>query len=233
MVPTQTYKFSIMLGQNPKRSPVNSDGNVLDVKSIFRTVQGEGPFAGVPAVFIRLGGCNLACKFCDTEFEDFTRMLLDDILQEVQRLTAPFKTIKLLVITGGEPFRQNILPLCQKLLQKSYQLQIETNGTLYQDLPTEVNIVCSPKPPATGYTRLREDLLPRVSAVKFLISTTIEKYSRIGEIGQTDYNIPVFLQPMDQNNEEINKQNIALAIELAYKTGYRVSHQLHKIWGIE
>lgn len=72
-----------MLGQNPIRPPITGDGTQLFVQSIFPTIQGEGPAAGIPSVFIRLGGCNLACSFCDTEFESFEEMALGDILSTV------------------------------------------------------------------------------------------------------------------------------------------------------
>ncbi len=58
-----------MLGKNPILKPVFSSGETLDVTEIFSTIQGEGPLAGEPAVFIRLSGCKLACAFCDTNFE--------------------------------------------------------------------------------------------------------------------------------------------------------------------
>jgi len=72
-----------MLGDNPKRPPTNGDGTSLLVKNIFKTLQGEGPHAGVPAVFIRLGGCNLACSFCDTEFEDYQQHALSEIVKTI------------------------------------------------------------------------------------------------------------------------------------------------------
>ncbi|WP_316353178.1 7-carboxy-7-deazaguanine synthase QueE [Candidatus Trichorickettsia mobilis] len=225
-----------MFGQNPKRSVVTGDGSGLEVKSIFKTLQGEGPLVGMPAVFVRLGGCNLACKFCDTDFEDFQTAKLEQIIQQVMALSVDeygANIVKLVVITGGEPLRQPIELCCQKLIDLGFTVQIETNGTLHRALPKSVLIVCSPKAGANGYSRIREDLLPHISAIKFLVAKNIQNYSDIAEIGQSEYNIPVFIQPIDQENLQINNENTKLALELALRTGYRVSMQLHKIWGIE
>ncbi len=220
----------IMFGQNPKRPAIFNDGTSLEIKSIFKTIQGEGPFIGMPAVFIRLGGCNLACNFCDTDFEDFNMLTINNIIEEVEKLTI---NIKLVVITGGEPFRQPIELLCYKLVDLDYMVQIETNGTLYRNLPDKVHIVCSPKAGKNGYALLRDDLLSYINALKFLVAKNIPKYSNIPEVGQSKYNIPVFIQPMDQNNLLLNKENERLAIDLAIKYGHRLSLQTHKILGIE
>ena len=220
-----------MFGQNPKRPAIFGDGAELEVQSIFKTLQGEGLFVGVPSVFIRLGGCNLACKFCDTDFENFKLLNIDKILEEVTNLSN--NVIKLVVITGGEPFRQPIELICNKLVSLGFTVQIETNGTLYRLLPKEVYVICSPKAGTTGYSVIREDLLPHISAIKFLVSANIHKYSLIPELGQTEYKIPVFLQPIDQYNELLNKENIELAIKLVFETGYRLSLQTHKFIGIE
>jgi 7-carboxy-7-deazaguanine synthase len=218
-----------VLGQNPIRPPISGDGTKLFIQSIFPTIQGEGPGAGIPSVFIRLGGCNLACSFCDTEFESFEEMALDNILSTVNNYTSPAKYI---VITGGEPLRQPIELLCQKLIDSGYRVQIETNGTLYRELPEAVEIVCSPKPSKHGYGKLRADLLPRVSAFKFLISKNLEEYSAVPELGQSSLQIPVFLQPMDEQDLNKNKINTQLALEIAMRTGYRLSLQIHKILDI-
>ncbi|MFT6077620.1 MAG: organic radical activating enzyme, partial [Rickettsiales bacterium] len=164
-----------MFGSNPILPPKKSDGKNLDIQEIFATFQGEGIFTGYPAIFIRLGGCNLACKFCDTEFDSFAERPLKEILQKTKELAGEGrKTHNLVVITGGEPFRQNIDPLCKNLLENGFQVQIETNGTLFLDLPDEVDIVCSPKNPSGTYYPIRKDLLPKISAFKFLISASIK-----------------------------------------------------------
>lgn len=225
-----------MFGQNPKRGILKGDGTSLQIQSIFKTIQGEGLFVGVPAIFIRLGGCNLACEFCDTEFEDFKLVKMEDILFEVSRLSLNSKnerTVGLVVITGGEPMRQPIELLCQKLIEQNFKVQIETNGTLYRSLPDEISIICSPKAGKSGYSKIREDLLPKISAIKFIVAKNILEYSNISEIGQASYNIPVFIQPMDQNDQRLNNENNELAVKLALESGFRLSVQTHKFLGIE
>lgn len=225
-----------MRGKNPIRPPVSGDGQKLEVKNMFPTLQGEGLHVGVPSVFIRLGGCNLACDFCDTEFEDAAIMPLSDIIQKIRdsAVNNEGKRVrKLVVITGGEPLRQNIVPLCKSLLDDGFAVQIETNGTLYRELPPEVDIICSPKNTGQGYMPIRGDLLPKVSGFKFIISASNNNYSGVSEVGQGEHNIPVFVQPMDEYDEVKNANNSKLALELAMKYGYRLSLQTHKILNIE
>lgn len=220
-----------MRGKNPIRQPVQGDGQTLEVKHIFPTLQGEGPYVGVPSVFIRLGGCNLACTFCDTNFEDYQTMALPAIIEKVKELSAGVRN--LIVITGGEPFRQNIVPLCERLLADGFKIQIETNGTLWRDLPEKVDIVCSPKNTGKGYFPVRPDLLARVNAFKFIISKHDAHYNHVADVGQGQYNTPVYVQPMDEYDDTRNAENLALALQLATEHGYRLSLQTHKMLGIE
>lgn len=219
-----------MHGTNPIRKPLTHDGSSLEVKSIFPTLQGEGPYTGWPSVFVRLGGCNLACSFCDTEFEEYREMLLSTVVEEVKMLAGHSR--KLVVITGGEPLRQNIAPLCEALLAAGFKVQIETNGTLWRELPEGVDIICSPKNTNGRYMPVREDLLARVSAFKFIISARDAHYNHVGEVGQDTFNTPVYVQPMDEYHETRNSNNLALAMKLAAEYGYRLSLQTHKILGI-
>lgn len=221
-----------MFGKNPKRTIEKHSGNFLHIKNIFRTIQAEGPYTGSPSIFIRLGGCNLTCEFCDTDFEDYYKMPIIEIISTVENLCLNYH-IKLIVITGGEPLRQPIAKLCELLISKNFTVQIETNGTLYRDLHKDVKIVCSPKNNNSGYKSIRPDLLSRVTAFKFLISKTNQNYNYIPNLGQEKYNIPVYLQPMDEYNKNKNKINTDYAIELAMKNNYILSLQIHKFIGIE
>jgi 7-carboxy-7-deazaguanine synthase len=232
-----------MFGNNKILSPTIHDGNFLEVQEIFATLQGEGIFVGQPAVFIRLGGCNLSCKFCDTEFDNFEKISLENILQRITDLSLNHvkkRVRKLVVITGGEPLRQPIEKLCNKLIADNFLVQIETNGTLFRNLPEAVKIICSPKATTKNnlsgsnlkYHEIRPDLLIRINSFKFIISANHPIYSSVPEIGQSKYNIPVFVQPMDEYNEKANQENLKLALRLCEENGYFLSLQMHKIVGL-
>lgn len=225
-----------MFGKNPIRKPLKGSGEELEIQEIFPTIQGEGFYAGVPSVFIRLGGCNLNCSFCDTEFESFESRSLSEILDEVDALSGDEKKDRrrnLVVITGGEPFRQPIEKLCTRLIEKNYKVQIETNGTIYRDIDEKVKIVCSPKNNGNGYGKIREDLIRRINSFKFIISAFDKRYEDVPDMGQKEYNIPVYVQPMDEYNSEKNKSNMARALSLSEKRGYNLSLQLQKILKIK
>lgn len=224
-----------MFGKNPIRPPVaGDDGLTLSVVEVFPTLQGEGPYTGHPSVFVRLGGCNLACTFCDTEFEQFEPITLKALVADIETkaLEHHERVRRLVVITGGEPLRQNIVPLCEQLLQRGFQVQIETNGTVWRPLPEGVHVVCSPKVSGGEYHALRPDLLSRVDALKFIISDSRADYRDVGEVGQHARDIPVYVQPMDEYDADKNAANLARAAMLAQRDGYLLSLQTHKIMGI-
>ncbi|MDX2082766.1 MAG: 7-carboxy-7-deazaguanine synthase QueE [Rickettsiales bacterium] len=221
-----------MFGKNQILKPQTHDGLNLDIQEIFPTFQGEGPYSMRPAVFIRLGGCNLACDFCDTEFETYQNFSLSKIITEVLNLAknSQGKIVrKLIVITGGEPMRQPIEKLCEELLKLDFLIQIETNGTIFRNLPSAIKIICSPKIVNNKYHQIRPDLLSRLNALKFIISKTQQNYSDIAEVGQSQFNIPIYVQPMDEYDEAKNKKNLEHALQLCENHGYFLSLQIHKI----
>lgn len=100
----------------------------LNLIEIFRSVQGETSFAGLPTTFIRLAACNLRCSWCDTTYS-FGRgepMSLDEILKQVESSGCSH-----VCVTGGEPLlQQNVFPLMDKLCQSDYIVSLETSGSL-------------------------------------------------------------------------------------------------------
>ena len=101
----------------------------MQITEIYKSIQGESTHAGLPCVFVRLTGCNLRCSWCDSEYT-FTggrRMALDEVLEEVERLSPDGGLVE---ITGGEPMLQEreAIPLMQRLLDAGYTVLLETSG---------------------------------------------------------------------------------------------------------
>jgi len=231
------YFQESMFGKNKILKIEQHAGDFLDVQEIFPTLQGEGPFVGQGAIFIRLGGCNLKCNFCDTEFESFKNFSLTEILQKVVELSknSQQKIVrKLVVITGGEPMRQPIEKLCKELISLNFLVQIETNGTIFRELPSQVKTICSPKISNHKYHFLRPDILSKINALKFIISASNEDYSNVGEVGQSGrQDIAIYVQPMDEYDEKKNQENLQKCLDLCEENGYFLSLQTHKIVGLK
>jgi organic radical activating enzyme len=116
--------------------------DTLRINEIFYSVQGEGRNAGLPAVFLRLSGCNRACSFCDTKYHvGFFERSTDWILADLQGAVAVPKRI---VLTGGEPAIQEIGPLVHGLHAAGWWIALETNGDVATGLPFDW-ITVSPK----------------------------------------------------------------------------------------
>lgn len=238
-----------MYGNNPLRKLDHGDGSTLHIHSIFPTIQGEGPYAGRSATFVRLHGCHLACTFCDTDFESVMEVrAVESVVEECVRHPA-----RLVVLTGGEPMRQNILPLVQRLTEAEFTVQIETAGSFWLDgLEMErMSIVVSPKThtvhPRTAYF---------AKAWKYLISARTMSFDPLDNLPicntqNTAEDAPqrplarppsdimklygpaqIFLQPMDEGDEKENAVNVKLCVELCLRHGYSLSLQQHKLIGV-
>ena len=142
---------------------------------IYKSVQGESSFAGLPCIFVRLAGCNLRCAWCDSEytFTGGTKMSEDEVAAEIGKL-AP---VKLVEFTGGEPLLQEreVIPLMERLLEAGYELMIETSGERpLERVPRAVHKIVDVKCPGSGEAgrfRLSNlDCLTERDEVKFVIA---------------------------------------------------------------
>jgi 7-carboxy-7-deazaguanine synthase len=119
------------------------------ITEIFKSIQGESNFAGLPCVFVRLTGCNLRCHWCDTAyaFHGGQKMTLDEVLARVHQLGG-----NLVELTGGEPLLQEeVYPLTHRLLGEGFRVLVETSGERYIGrLPQSVVKVLDVKCPGSG-----------------------------------------------------------------------------------
>ena len=113
----------------------------MQIIEIYRSIQGESSFAGIPCIFVRLAACNLRCVWCDSEYT-FTggkKMSGEEVEQEVVRLAIA----GLVEITGGEPMLQEreLVPLMERLLARGYMLLLETSGERpLENVPAAVHL---------------------------------------------------------------------------------------------
>jgi organic radical activating enzyme len=231
----------------PIEKRTRSADGLLSLHSIFHTIQGEGPFCGTPSVFVRLAGCNLQCPACDTDYTQGRRAAsVQEILDKVQE----YQSSGLVVITGGEPFRQDITRLLNVLTDAGFYVQIETNGTLepveypYSTMPdirTGVYVVCSPKAGKVhprindvaccfkyviAHDSIHEDDGLPLRALEHRASPYVARPPK-------NWARPIYLQPMDSKDEELNRLNLQAAIDSCMKFGYILQLQIHKIINME
>lgn len=233
-----------MFGRNPRRAPEEASG-ALWVQEVFYTLQGEGPFIGRPAVFVRLAGCNLACWFCDTEFESSTwRPELPELLTAVEAAIPAGARCDLVVLTGGEPLRQAVGPLLAALLDAGFRVQIETNGTLWTPLPDDprVSLVVSPKT-----TYVHPEVASRALAYKYVVAEgAIDPedglpLTNMQQEGGTPQRLArpepgsaarVMIMPLDAQDPARNARHARAALATALAHGHDLTLQAHKHWRV-
>lgn len=149
----------------------------MQITEIYKSLQGESTYAGLPCVFVRLTGCNLRCAWCDSEytFHGGRKMSAEQILGEVSRLNPGGGLVE---ITGGEPMLQEreLIPLIQEMLKQHYQILLETSGErLLANVPPAVIKIVDVKCPDSGEGetfRLENlDALSRQDEVKFVLAS--------------------------------------------------------------
>ena len=147
---------------------------LLRVNEIFKSIQGESSYAGIPCVFVRLTGCNLRCSYCDTTYayDEGTKMSVSEILKAIKVYGC-----KNVCITGGEPLLQNsITKLINLLKGNHYKIFVETGGSIDIDmLPKSVTRIMDIKCPDSGMDKEMDwqniERLKARDEVKFIISS--------------------------------------------------------------
>ena len=142
------------------------------ITEIFKSIQGESTFAGLPCVFVRLTGCNLRCHWCDTAyaFHGGKKMAPEEVRDRVHKLGG-----KLVEFTGGEPLLQEeIVPLTERLLTEGHRVLVETSGERFVgELPKAVVKIVDVKCPGSGESERfcfrNLEAVDRKDQIKFVI----------------------------------------------------------------
>lgn len=188
----------------------------MRINEIFYSVQGEGRYTGVPAVFLRMSGCNQQCDFCDTQHQSFTEMTEDDIVAAVSQYPS-----RHIVITGGEPSLQLTPSLTDKLHAAGFFIQIETNGSCMLSEGCAVDwVTCSPKAAPV--------IISRVDELKVVYwGQDIARWESFPAKERR-------LQPLDTKDAERNADILKLTLDyiLAHPC-WALSLQTHKIINVQ
>jgi 7-carboxy-7-deazaguanine synthase len=217
------------------------------INEIFQSIQGEGFFSGVPAIFVRLQGCKVGCSWCDTKhswelnaenlipIRQFTAKKPKESwswfspTEILSRFSEQGYTAKHVVITGGEPCEYDLMALSQTLLAHGYRVQIETSGTQPIRADDACWVTVSPKIKMAGGYDVLAETLQRANEIKHPVATA----KHVAQLDTLLTNIDISekiicLQPISQKSRAT-----AFATDVCIQRNWRLSVQLHKYLDIE
>ncbi|WP_258005553.1 7-carboxy-7-deazaguanine synthase QueE [Vibrio diazotrophicus] len=218
------------------------------VNEMFETIQGEGVFTGVPAVFVRLQECPVGCAWCDTkqtwEANEQDQQSFDQIIVKTgdspnwcsasaQQIIAMYQsqgyTAKHIVITGGEPCIYDLVPLTQAFEEIGCQCQIETSGTFEVRATKDTWVTVSPKVAMKGKLPVIESALLRANEIKHPVATDkdIENLDQLLQSANVPESTVIALQPISQKPRATQ-----LCIDTCVARNWRLSIQTHKYLSI-
>lgn len=207
---------------NMSPTPLTIKTKTYPVVETFHSLQGEGAWAGCSAFFIRLGGCDVHCPWCD---QKETWPETGHPQTAVETLVSQALTVKpaFVVITGGEPLLHDLTDLCGGLQAQGLRLHLETSGA---HAPTGQFdwITLSPKP----YKPPVPEIYPRASELKVIIATPDDLPWAEREAAKVGADVPCYLQPEWDRAES---QSLIFDYILAHPR-WRLSLQSHKYLGV-
>lgn len=190
-----------------------------DIVEIFHSVQGEGAKSGIPHVFVRFGKCNLACEWCDTDFNTYEKMTVEMIVERV----LGFKCNNV-IYTGGEPLLNDLWPLSRELKKHDIHLSCESNGTVKIPEGLLDWICISPKDQEYPNVSIKQRTGDELKCV--YVGQDLGMYEELKQ--GFDY---LFLQPcyIETESVEWNGRNFAMTESVVKNNPeWRLSLQTHK-----
>ncbi|PSW75092.1 7-carboxy-7-deazaguanine synthase QueE [Photobacterium sp. GB-50] len=218
------------------------------INEVFETIQGEGVFTGVPAIFVRLQVCPVGCSWCDTKqtwtAESQDLVSLEQIMAKtgdsplwtnldangvVQLLQDQKYTAKHIVITGGEPCIYDLRPLTHALEKAGFNCQIETSGTSEIQTSDNTWVTVSPKINMKAKLPVLASSLARANEIKHPVGTSkdIEQLDALIDGVTLKPDVTIALQPISQKPRATE-----LCIETCIQRNWRLSIQTHKYLAI-
>lgn len=225
----------------------------LRIAEIFTSIQGEGIWAGVPSTFVRVSGCNLRCRWCDTPYASFRpegpSLELDEVVRQVAEAG-----VKHVVLTGGEPMLFDpIETLVGDLKERGHTITIETAGTVFREFPCDLmsispklaNSIPTDEEAGEGWrdrhekTRLDRAPLRRLMGaydcqIKFVVDPE-KGLVDLAEIDELLAELPsiessrVLLMPEGTDVETLHRRE-QLLIPICQERGWRLCPRLHIQW---
>ena len=190
-----------------------------NIVEIFHSVQGEGAKSGIPHVFVRFGKCNLACEWCDTDFNTYEKMTVEMIVERV----LAFKCNNV-IYTGGEPLLNDLWPLSRELKKHQIHLSCESNGTIKVPEGLLDWICISPKDQEYPNVSIKQRSGDELKCV--FVGQDLRMYDDLKQ--GFDY---LFLQPcyIESESVEWNGKNFAMTESVVKNNPeWRLSLQTHK-----
>ena len=219
------------------------------VNELFQTIQGEGFYTGVPAIFVRLQGCDVGCAWCDTkhtceidpakksdlilltdksnESDRWADSSAKEIVDEIKRLGY---SANLIVITGGEPCMYDLRELTQVLHEFGFAIQLETSGTYPVLVDVKTWVTLSPKVNMRGKKEVLKEALERANEIKHPVGTEkdIEQLDSLLAQLKSVKDKTICLQPISQKAKAT-----ALCMQTCIDRNWRLSVQMHKYLQID
>ncbi|OSP51029.1 7-carboxy-7-deazaguanine synthase QueE [Aeromonas hydrophila] len=237
------------MGYNPRLLQPAVTKMHYPINEIFQTIQGEGVFTGLPAIFVRLQGCPVGCPWCDTrhtwvvdparevgvqavldcsnESDGWSKMSTAQILASFQQLGYQARHV---VITGGEPCLYDLQDLSAALIEAGYQVQIETSGTSEIQTHEQTWVTVSPKINMKGGLPVLVSALERANEIKHPVATErhVEELDALLATASLRENVVIALQPISQKPRATQ-----LAMATCIARNWRLSIQTHKYLDID
>ena len=239
-VDTKTSERSSLSEQDYEAFVPGGLGMKLKVNNIFPSIQGEGVNLGNPSVFLRLGGCNLRCGFCDTKYAfDGELTKHTEIINKILEYG-----IKHLVITGGEPILQQdeLSSIIMMLQDKGFTFELETNGTIEPNHVLETHINLWNVSPKLSNSSNSEDIRYKPKVIEYFTKLSNAWFKFVVDKREDLKEIEKFITKnminkhrvilMPQATSVTDHQKREWIIGHCLEKGYRYSPRLHIIlWG--